>query len=67
MHGESIIDRAMASQLDRVNKLDLFRSADAFAETVTVIQMADRKRETARMQARAGLFAALELTQVFSL
>jgi ADP-ribosylglycohydrolase len=67
MHGESIIDRAMASQLDRVNKLDLFRSADAFGETVTVIQMADRKRETARTQARAGLFAAPELTQVFSL
>ena len=67
MHGESIIDRPMASQLDRVNKLDLFRSADAFTETVTAIQAADRKRETARAQARAGLVAVPELTQVSSL
>ncbi|WP_429811966.1 ADP-ribosylglycohydrolase family protein [Ensifer sp. B1-9] len=67
MYGERIIDRAMASQLDRVNKLDLFRSADAFTETVTVIQAADRKRETTRAQARAGLFAAPEFTQVSSL
>ncbi|WP_065372973.1 ADP-ribosylglycohydrolase family protein [Ensifer adhaerens] len=67
MHGESIIDRPMASQLDRVNKLDLFRSADAFTETVTAIQAADRKRETARAQARACLVAVPELTQVSSL
>lgn len=67
MYGESIIDRAMASQLDRVNRLDLFRSADAFTATVTAIQAADRTRETARAQARAGLFPAPELTKVSSL
>lgn len=67
MHGESVIDQAAAAQLDRANKLDLFRSADAFSETVIAIQAADRKRETARAQARDRLLAAPELTQVYSL
>ncbi|WP_454855492.1 ADP-ribosylglycohydrolase family protein [Rhizobium binxianense] len=67
MHGESIIDMAVASQLDRVNKLDLFASADAFTEIAIAIQAEDRQRETAKLRARDRLIGLSEPAPVHSL
>jgi ADP-ribosylglycohydrolase len=67
MHGESIIDAAAASQLDRANKLSLYASADAFTETVIAIQTADRRRDAAKAKARQGLQGSPEFAQIHTL
>ena len=59
LHGESVIDQAIASQLNRVNKFDLFAAADTFTETVTDIQDKDSQRDIQKMAARKNLALAL--------
>ena len=59
LHGESVIDQAIASQLNRVNKFDLFAAADTFTETVTRIQDKDSQRDIQKMAARKNLALAL--------
>lgn len=55
MHGEAVIDAAEAEQLDRVNRLDLGKEAQAFSRTVATIQAADRDRLEAALANRAAL------------
>jgi ADP-ribosylglycohydrolase len=64
LHGESVIDAAAAAQLDRVNRLDLFTSADAFTETVIAIQTAEHARDAAKIRARNGLLGLADQTQL---
>lgn len=55
LHGESVIDMGLVAQLDRVNRLDLFSSADAFTETVVAIQAEEQARDAAKIRARSCL------------
>ena len=55
MQGEAVIDAADATQLDRVNRLDLTAAADAFTETLTAIHAADTARRDAVAKGRALL------------
>lgn len=64
LHGESVIDAAAAAQLDRVNRLDLFTSADSFTETVIAIQTAEHERDAAKIRARNGLLGLADRTQL---
>lgn len=64
LHGESVIDAAAAAQLDRVNRLDLFTSADAFTETVIAIQTAEHARDAAKIRARNRLLGLADQTQL---
>ncbi len=64
LHGESVIDAAAAAQLDRVNRLALFTSADAFTETVIAIQTAEHARDAAKVRARNGLLGLADQTQL---
>ena len=64
LHGESVIDVAAAAQLDRVNRLDLFTSADAFTETVIAIQTAEHERDAAKLRARRDLIGLADQTQL---
>lgn len=55
LHGESVIDSADHTQLDRANRLDLTASADAFTQTASAILSADHATMEARSVARADL------------
>ncbi|UXN57708.1 ADP-ribosylglycohydrolase family protein [Phyllobacterium zundukense] len=64
MHGEAVIDAAVAAQLDRVNRLTLFASADAFTETAIAVQSNDHRREAARLKARQALQSSPEFVEI---
>ncbi|SFD36019.1 ADP-ribosylglycohydrolase [Devosia psychrophila] len=55
MHGESIIVADDRRQIDAANRVDLTKSADAFARTVTTMLGADRATSASRDAARAFL------------
>lgn len=55
MHGEAVIDREDAAQIDRANRMSLKASADAFADVAKKIIAADRSASEARWVARAEL------------
>ncbi|WP_114836065.1 ADP-ribosylglycohydrolase family protein (plasmid) [Agrobacterium tumefaciens] len=55
LHGESVIDMGLVAQLDRVNRLNLFSSADAFTETVVAIQAEEQALDAAKIRARSCL------------
>lgn len=52
LHGDTVINPVEAAQLDRVNRLDLTASADAFTETITEIHAADAARQQAVARGR---------------
>lgn len=55
MHGEKIIDQAILSKLNQVNKFDLVTSADSFTETVIAVQKDDYQRDVDKLLARKAL------------
>ncbi len=67
LHGESVIDAAAAAQLDRVNRLDLFTSADAFTETVIAIQAEEHAHDAAKVRAREALAGSSARTSTANL
>lgn len=55
LHGEAVIDPADLAQIDSANRLSLTASADAFAQTASLILRADGAAAQKREAARAGL------------
>ncbi|MCD7058934.1 ADP-ribosylglycohydrolase family protein [Pelagibacterium xiamenense] len=58
MHGDAVVDKAEAEQLDSVNKFDLAEEARRFARTAEAIFDADRRRRGAIDSHRAALAGA---------
>ena len=64
MHGDTVIDRAEADQIDTVNRLDLGAEAERFAQTARTVQSADQRHferlanQRAQLEITPGLRAA---------
>ena len=64
MHGDTVIDRAEADQIDTVNRLDLGAEAARFAQTARTVQSADQRHferlasQRAQLENTPGLRAA---------
>ncbi|MGZ9810247.1 ADP-ribosylglycohydrolase family protein [Pseudoroseicyclus sp. H15] len=58
MHGEAVIDRAEADQIDEINRLDLGAESARFAQTARAIQAADQTRFERLASQRGQLMAA---------
>jgi ADP-ribosylglycohydrolase len=55
LHGEAVVDPAVARTLDTANRLDLRAEADRFTDTVAAIHAADARHRNAVAEARAAL------------